>query len=115
MSTKKLPSFLGQGWAFPPTFVRDINSVVLTANDVNIKECLNTLLSTQCGERVMNEKYGTTLRNFAFGDLDGDLYTLITDAIREAILLYEPRIKLDDVLILPETDQDSVLVTVTYV
>lgn len=112
---KKSKSFLGQGWAFPPTFVRGLNTVVLSAEDQNIRESLTILFSTLCGERVMNEGYGTLLRTLVFDNADGDLQSAAQDTVRNAILLYEPRIKLVDVIVTEDMDQNRLLITVEYV
>lgn len=62
----------------------------------------------------MNDKYGTVLRSLLFDDADGDLTSSIQDTIRNAILLYEPRIKLIDVTITASSDQNSMLAVVEY-
>lgn len=112
---KKAKSFLGQGWSFPPSFVRDLNSVVLTGEDQNIQENLSVLLGTQCGERLMNESYGTTLRSFVFEDPDGDTLSEIQDTVKTAVLLYEPRIKLLDVKVSTDTsDQSTIRISLEY-
>jgi phage baseplate assembly protein W len=112
---KKTRSFLGQGWAFPPAFLRDLNSVVMSAEEVNIQENLHILFSTQQGERIMKEDYGTALRSFIFSDPDGDLYPAIKESIENAILLYEPRINLLEVLVAADpSDPHTILITVQY-
>ncbi len=113
---KKAKSFLGQGWTFPPAFVRDMNSVLLSSDDQNIRECLSVLFSTQCGERLMNENYGTVLRSLVFDGSDGDLYSSIQDTVKNAILLYEPRVKLSEITVTPDpSDQSRLVVSVGYV
>ena len=112
---KKPKSFLGQGWAFPPAFARDLNAVVLSEGYQNIEENLHILFSTQCGERLMNINYGTALRSFLFEDPDGDMYSSIQDTVKNAILLYEPRIKLLEVSITPDaSDPSTILIAVQY-
>ncbi|MFZ6010888.1 MAG: GPW/gp25 family protein [Bacteroidota bacterium] len=113
---KQSKSFLGQGWAFPPTFASDLNAVILSSEEKNIQENLIILFSTQQGERIMNDEYGTNLRSFVFNAPDGDLITEMQDTIRNAILFYEPRIKVADVVV-EEDDQDKsiLLIRVQYV
>jgi phage baseplate assembly protein W len=101
---KRSKTFLGQGWSFPPVFVRDLNAVVLTADEENIRENLNVLFSTQPGERIMNQKYGVDLKSYIFQNPDGDVITAINEAVRSAILFYEPRIKLINVNTVPDPD-----------
>lgn len=112
---KMAKSFLGQGWSFPPAFTRHLNSVLLSSDEDNIHECLSILLATQCGERLMNENYGTVLRSLLFEDSDGLLYSSIQDSIKNAILLYEPRIKLLGIDINPDpADHSKLFVHVSY-
>ena len=54
-------SFLGTGWSFPPTFIKQ-NKGVGTISDVeDINSSLHILLSTRLGERVMQPEYGCNL------------------------------------------------------
>jgi len=106
---KRSKTFLGQGWSFPPVFVRDLNAVILTADEENIRESLNVLFSTRPGERVMNQSYGVDLRSYVFENPDGDVITAINESIRSAILFYEPRIKLVDVITAPDPGDPSLL------
>ena len=106
---KRSKTFLGQGWSFPPVFVRDLNAVILTADEENIRESLNVLFSTRPGERVMNQSYGVDLRSYVFENPDGDVITAINESIRSAILFYEPRIRLVDVITAPDPGDPSLL------
>jgi uncharacterized protein len=112
---KKAKSFLGQGWAFPPEFLQDVNSVALSAEEENIKQNLHVLFSTHCGERFMNSGYGTILQSLLFDDPDANMYSAIQDTIRDAVTLYEPRVKLEDVQIETDPmDQSKILIAVSY-
>jgi phage baseplate assembly protein W len=112
---KKAKSFLGQGWAFPPEFLQDINSVALSDEEDNIRQNLHILFSTQCGERFMNSGYGTILQSLLFDDPDANMYSAIQETIRDAVILYEPRVKLEDVQIESDPqDQSKIMIAVSY-
>ncbi len=112
---KKAISFLGRGWAFPPEFLRDVDSVVLSAEDENIQQNLHILFSTRCGERTMISGYGTTLQSLLFDTLNATMFAAIQDTIRNAVLFYEPRIKLEDVQVTTDPNQSNrVLIEVSY-
>lgn len=112
---KKAKSFLGQGWAFPPEFLQDVNSVALSSEEENIQQNLHILFSTHCGERFMNNGYGTILQSLLFDDPDANMYSAIQDTIRDAVILYEPRVKLEDVQIEPDPQNESkIMITVSY-
>jgi phage baseplate assembly protein W len=107
-------SFLGMGWSFPPTFVRG-SGVVMVADEVDIRESLSILLSTDVGERVMQPKYGCDLRRLVFEPLDATLQTYMKDLIRTAILYFEPRVILENVELVPDREQGAITITISYV
>ena len=64
---KKSKSFLGTGWAFPPTFHDDkLTGVEMVKNEYDIKESLEILLNTNLGERIMLPDYGSELQKYVF-------------------------------------------------
>ncbi|MDO5968964.1 GPW/gp25 family protein [Flavivirga aquimarina] len=88
-------SFLGTGWAFPPTFYKDNESgVEMVSNEADIEQSLGILLNTSIGERIMEPRYGCDLYTYLFDSISNSRVHLITEIIRTAIINYEPRIKL---------------------
>ncbi len=108
--------FKGQGWAFPPAFVKGLSTtVVLTSGDRNIQENLQILFNTRIGERLMNFNYGTKLKALVFENQNPSLFSSIKNTITNALVLYEPRIKLESVDITNSSAQDGLIeVQVTY-
>jgi phage baseplate assembly protein W len=97
MSQSKDPnerSFLGRGWSFPPTFSKSSNDVLMTSDEEDIRKSLEILLSTTIGERFLQPSYGCNLENFVFEPMNATTRTLIKITVKDAILLFEPRIKL---------------------
>ena len=92
-------SFLGTGWSFPPTFARAMLDVVMVSDDVDIQQSLWILFSTVLGERIMLPQYGTQLWQMVFRALTTTLATQIEGMIADAILMWEPRISVDDITI----------------
>lgn len=103
-------SFLGTGWGFPPEFSRDTSTVGLTSDHEDIQKSIEILLSTTVGERIMQPEYGCNLYRLLFEPLDTSLKTFFKDMIKRAFLLFEPRVKLDDVAF--ETDDVNGIVKV---
>lgn len=99
-------SFLGRGWAFPPGFSRRTNTVLMVEQEKDIEQSLQILLNTGPGERVMQAKYGSNLKDFVFEIYDQTTITFIRDIIETAIIYHEPRILLEDIRFpdLPDTD-----------
>jgi len=94
-------SFLGKGWGFPPTFSKELHSVLTVEADKEIEESLHVLFSTALGERIMYPDYGCDLRPSLFEITDNSLINYLKDIISVAVLHYEPRI------ILLEIDIDT--------
>lgn len=82
--------FLGKGWAFPPRFDSN-NDTVMVSGSTDVAESLRILMSTRLGERVMLPLYGTPLDTF-----EGMTVTVqnnVKSQVRAAIVRYEPRVK----------------------
>ncbi len=107
-------SFLGIGWSFPPTFRRSARSVDTIIHEDDIKSSLEILLSTRVGERVMQPKYGCNMDRLLFEPLDASLQAYMKDLIRTAILYFEPRIILDNVVLEPVANEGKINVKIEY-
>jgi phage baseplate assembly protein W len=108
-------AFLGTGWTFPPTFSRAANAVVMVSADADIRQSLWVLFTTAPGERVMLETYGCDLWRMVFTNLTATVITQIGDAVRMAVLNWEPRIDVDAVEVSRAPDQDGLIsITVAY-
>jgi len=87
-------SFLGRGWSFPPTFSKQTNRVLMTSDEEDINKSLEILLSTTIGERFLQPLYGSNLENYVFEAMSTSTETSIKITVKNAILMFEPRIKL---------------------
>lgn len=92
-------SFFGRGWSFPPTFSKQASAVLMTADEEDIQKSIEILLSTTIGERFLQPRYGCNLEVFVFEPLNASTETAIKLTVKNAILLFEPRIKLVNVLL----------------
>ena len=102
-------SFIGTGWSFPPNFEKERNSLLLVSELASIKQSLGILMSTSPGERQMNLEYGCDLRSLSFEQIDSMMINTMTDMIKNAILQFEPRITLEDIIIDPSRALDGVI------
>lgn len=93
----KKESFLGTGWSFPPLFNNLSGTVETVSDEADIYQSLHILLSTQLKERVMRSDYGCDLTALLYENITITLLTKIKGIIKNAILLYEPRIDLIDI------------------
>ena len=103
------PSFLGTGWAFPPTFTAGGSEVDLVSGVEDIYQSLQILLSTRLGERVMQESYGCDLTDLLFEEIDQNMINRLSNLISDAILYHEPRIVLDELDVSPDQNEAGLL------
>lgn len=109
------PSFLGTGWAFPPTFIAGGNQVDMVSGVDDIHQSLQILLSTRLGERLMQESFGCDLTNLLFEEIDQSMVNTLTNLISDAILYFEPRITLDQIDVSPDqAEAGLLLITLSY-
>jgi phage baseplate assembly protein W len=87
-------SFLGRGWSFPPTFSKIASQVLMTADEEDINKSLEILLSTTIGERFLQPLYGCNLEDYVFEAMNATTETAIKVTVKNAVLIFEPRIKL---------------------
>ena len=107
--------FLGRGWSFPPTFMRDSASVEMLEQEADIASSLEILLSTAQGERILQPGYGCNMDELLFENLDTRMKTLMADKVESAILYNEPRIELEDVTLNDSLELEGViLIEVIY-
>lgn len=109
-------SFLGRGWSFPPEFNPYSAEVEMVAEDKDIHESLQILLSTNPGERTMLPQYGIGIRQAVFEQLNQSLVTYLEHIIRMGIVKYETRIELLAVKVEEGDINSGVLyITIEYV
>jgi phage baseplate assembly protein W len=111
-------SFLGTGWAFPPTFDPGLLTVTTVSDMTDIEQSLNILLSTAIGERIMQPQFGCDLQPYLFQPLNPHMIGFLKDRVKNAILYYETRIKLNSVTVTPLDSPDLLqgrfTITVNY-
>lgn len=102
-------SFLGTGWRFPPEFGRRNRQAVMVSEEEDIRESLRILLSTAPGERVMYPDFGCGLNNLVFHCMTLGAQTDIKNRIARAVLMHEPRVTLNQVLVDAGSMQEGVV------
>lgn len=106
--------FLGQGWSFPPTFVRGSDTLEMVKAEEDIKQSLHILLSTTLGERVMRSDFGANLHQQVFEPMDAAFQAYVQSIISDAIANYETRINLDSVDVFVENEEGRIELTVNF-
>jgi len=101
--------FLGRGWQFPPTFSNGGAHMNMASGDALVKSALGVLLTTAKNERLMYPHYYCNLNQFLFQNANYQLYSQIKVTIEEAILHYEPRVKLHEIDVAPSPTNPTLL------
>lgn len=87
-----MDSYLGRGWKFPVQVNPKTGRILMSENEQDISEAIMILLKTSKGERVMKSDFGCGLRRFVFDLTDEVTMRKIEEDIREAIMVWEPRV-----------------------
>ena len=103
--------FSGIGWQFPPEFSKSDTSAItaLVSGPENISQSLRALLTTNVGERLMQPEYGCGLARLLFEPIDQRTIAKIRNSVTDAILLYEPRVKLVNVDVFQDQNDTGLL------
>jgi uncharacterized protein len=89
--------FLGRGWAFPPAFNFELGTVETVAAEEDIRQSIRIIIETIPGERIMFTTFGCGIRKYVFESNDPTHMSMLKDAIYDALLYNEPRIKLEKI------------------
>ncbi|EKN07527.1 GPW/gp25 family protein [Parabacteroides johnsonii] len=105
-------AFLGRGWSFPP--VLTAQGIKMSSYEKDIEESLRILFSTSPGERVGRYDYGCPLRRYVFEPMTEQTVRRMRDDITRAVILFEPRIELEDVSFEERPSEGLLLIRLTY-
>jgi phage baseplate assembly protein W len=104
----------GQGIGFPPRIGSD-GRVAWSAGPANIRDSIRVILLTEPGERVMLRSFGGGLQRFLFEPNIVTTHRLIRQHITQALERWEPRIRLQSVIVEPDPeDPQAAVVTINY-
>lgn len=107
--------FLGSGWAFPPRFQQGGAEVKMVSGEEDIEQSLKILLSTSLRERIMHPGFGCDLNRFLFEEADQGLASSLGNMVSRALLMHEPRIKVNEVSIEDsEAERGLIHISVDY-
>lgn len=104
----------GQGVSFPLRVGPD-GRIVWSSGELNVRECICTILRTAPGERVGRPTFGCGLDRILFEPNSTATLRLIQDRVTQAISVWEPRVSVNNVTAaVNTTDPRDVDVTITY-
>ena len=106
MSYRNSPeSFLGQGFKFPVQVDEATGRFRMASYEEDIQEAILIILNTRPGERPMRPEFGCRIYAYLFESLSYGVLTSMSEAVREALLVWEPRI--DDIEVDIDTNRIS--------
>jgi len=104
----------GQGIGFPPRIGSD-GRVAWSAGPANIRDSIRVILLTEPGERLMLPSFGGGLQRFLFEPNIVTTHRLIQQHITQALEHWEPRIRLQSVIVEPDAgDPQAAVITIDY-
>lgn len=104
----------GRGMSFPPRVGPD-GGIVWSSGELNVRECICTILRTAPGERVERPTFGAGLDRMLFEPNDIATLRAIQEEVTQALTVWEPRIRLANVTVSVNPDDPrDVDVAVAY-
>ncbi|MCV2395217.1 GPW/gp25 family protein [Actinotalea sp. M2MS4P-6] len=104
------PSFIGRGFSWPLE-VDHRGAIRLTEGSEELDRAIRVILLTAPGERLMRPQFGCRIWDLLFEPVTPNLLGLISQAVRDALAQWEPRVEVEDVRPVQDND-DSALVRI---
>lgn len=109
-----VPSFVGRGISWPMG-VDHTGAIALSDGPADVERSMRIVLSTAPGERVMRPQFGCRVWELMFEPVNSNTRGLMAEAVRDALAQWEPRITVEDVEVVPdEADASLVRIVVRY-
>jgi Bacteriophage baseplate protein W len=106
--------FLGSGWGFPVSVDPQTGKINTAAYEESVRQAIWIILGTARGERVMRPDFGCRIYDLVFENITASSVAKITQAVREALLMFETRIDVLEVQVQPENGGEVLLISVEY-
>ena len=96
--------------------VNPLNRDLITLNnETAIARSLRNIIFTSPEEKPFNPAFGSRVSKVLFDNMDFITASVIKDEITNAIQNFEPRVRLSDVKVVPNLDQNEFNVTIKYI
>ena len=77
-----------------------------------VKNSIANLLSTKKSEKILNPEYGLRLEDYLFEPITETTATAIYNEILNAITIFEPRVQVVDLQVIPVPDQYQYIINI---
>ena len=91
-----MTEIIGSGLAFPLQVDRR-GGIALARDEQDIEQAIQLILGTAPGERPMRPEFGCGVHDFVFDSIDANTIGNMEQAIRDALVRWEPRIEVQRV------------------
>jgi uncharacterized protein len=109
-----MAAFLGRGWRFPVR-LNGRGGLSYSAGDENIAEAIWIILGTPRRTRIAEPEFGCGIHDYVFAPNTPNTLALVTRAVQQALVRWEPRIDVLDVRAVSHPAEPNLLdVTVDY-
>jgi phage baseplate assembly protein W len=104
----------GRSMAFPPRVGSD-GRIAWSEGETNIREAIRIILTTETRERINLPNFGAGLQQFLFEPNTVTTQSQIEDRITTSLQLWEPRISVTQVGVVPDPgDPQAAVATIEY-
>lgn len=104
---------LGIGIGYPVS-VDESGSFALAAYEESVRQSVWIILGTAKGERVMRPDFGCGIYDLVFDINSAATAGSVAQAVRDALLAFEPRIDVVEVTVAPDDGGEVLLISVDY-
>jgi phage baseplate assembly protein W len=106
-------AFLDVGWGFPIQFDNS-GEIAIAQYDESVRQAIWIILGTSKGERVMRPDFGCGIYDLVFGVNSASTSGKVAQAVRDALLVQEPRIDVGDVRVEAQDNGQTLLIHIEY-
>ena len=90
------------------------SDIIALKNESAIARSIRNIIFTSPGEKFFDEDFGSSISRALFDNINDISANIIKNEIRNSLKNYEPRVKLRNVDVEPNYDQNEFNVTVLY-
>ena len=109
--------FLGVGWGFPVT-VHELGEnqgkIQLAEYEESVRQAIWIILGTAKGERAMRPEFGCGIYDLVFELNSASTAGRVAQAVRDALLAFEPRIDVRDIQVQSQNGSEVLLISIDY-
>lgn len=104
---------IGKGWKFPISENND--RIEMNAEETLIRQSIEIILGTAKGERQMRPDFGCGIHDLVFSVDNAATRSRIVAEVRRALILWEPRIDVQDIQVDSKPQERGVLlISIVY-